>query len=224
MAPNAPDAVAPVGSGEPKPPAVADAVAPVATEPSLLALRTEATGQPQSPEPVKVRDVTPANMTAAPPVTGPLARVEPPAADEPQPEQQAPRERLFNPLIVSAGTIKASDREIRLAGIAVTSPDQSCGEGAAAWPCGRLARAALRGFVRGRAIECDIPAGADSIPDPARCFVGGDDIAEWLVAQGWAKRSGSDYAAAEKTARDGKLGLFAASRPDAQPDEVAARR
>ncbi len=89
---------------------------------------------------------------------------------------------------------------------------------------GALARAALRSFVRRRAIECDIPAGADSVPDPARCFVGGDDIAEWLVAQGWAKRSGGDYADAEKTARDGELGLFAASRPDAQPDEVAARR
>ena len=106
----------------------------------------------------------------------------------------------------------------------MTKPDRSCGDGADAWPCGRLARAALRSFIHGRAIECEIPAGADAIPNPARCLVGGDDISEWLVAQGWAKRGGGDYAEAEKTAKDGKLGLFADARPDAQPDEVAARR
>jgi endonuclease YncB( thermonuclease family) len=81
---------------------------------------------------------------------------------------------------------------------------------------------ALRSFIRSRAIDCDVPAGADEIPDPARCVVGTEDIAEWLVAQGWAKRNGDAYEEAEKKASEEKLGLFGSARPDAQ--EVATRR
>ena len=165
-----------------------------------------------------IRNVTPENFTAAPPVSGPLVRVEPPKPEKPA--QPARLERLYNPVVVSAGAIKVGDDEVRLAGIAVTEPDKSCGEGASAWPCGRLARAALRSFIRGRAIECEIPAGADAIPNPARCLVGGEDISAWLAAQGWAEADGA-YGDDAKAARDEKLGLFAESRPDAQ---LAARR
>jgi endonuclease YncB( thermonuclease family) len=157
-------------------------------------------------------------MTAAPQATGPLVRVESPAPETPA--EPARLERLFNPIVVSAGAIEVGDDVIRLAGVAATDTDRSCGEGASAWPCGRLARAALRSFIRGRAIECEIPAGADAVPNPARCLVGGEDISAWLVAQGWAEADGA-YDDDAKAARDEKLGLFAASRPDAQ---LAARR
>ncbi len=170
-----------------------------------------------------VRDVTPDSITAGPVVTGPLVRVAPPHSAEEPPRREARLARLYNPIVASAGIIVAGDHDIHLAGIVATEPDQRCGEGAMAWPCGRMARTALRNFIRGRAIECEIPAGAQKIPDPARCLVGGEDVAEWLVAQGWAKRNGDDYAEAEKAARDGKLGLFGESRPDNQ-DEVAERR
>jgi endonuclease YncB( thermonuclease family) len=155
-------------------------------------------------------------MTAGPRVTGTLTRVEPPAKPA-----EARTERLFSPIVVAAGTIRARDRDIHLAGIAAPEFEARCGEEAKAWPCGRMARAALRSFIRGRAIECTIPAGADAIPDPAQCQVGGDDISEWLIAQGWAKRSGEAFEAAEKKAQDAKLGLWGDGRPDAQP-EVAA--
>jgi endonuclease YncB( thermonuclease family) len=161
--------------------------------------------------PRDVRDVTPDTMTAGPRITGTLTRVEPPAAPP-----KARTERLFNPMVIAAGVIKVREREIRLAGIAAPEFDTMCGKGATVWPCGRMARAALRSFIRGRAIECEIPAGADKIPDPANCAVRGDDISEWLVAQGWAKRSGDQFEAAEKKARDAKLGLWGAGRPDAQ--------
>ncbi len=167
-----------------------------------------------------IRDVTPANMTAAPPVHGPLTRISPPAppADEHPPE--AHDVRLFNPIVVSAGTIKADDREIHLAGINAPALDKSCGEGSEAWPCGRMARAALRRFLHGRAIECQVPAGTDAIPDPATCNVAGDDISQWLVATGWAERSGDAYKEAEKAAHDAKLGLWSDSRPG-QTEDVA---
>jgi endonuclease YncB( thermonuclease family) len=126
-------------------------------------------------------------------------------------------------MVVAAGRIEVGDKTIRLAGIAVTEPDRTCGDGSRTWPCGRMARTALRRFVRARAIECDIPQGADSVPDPARCYVGGDDIAAWLVAQGWAEDAGGTYGEPAQAAREMKLGLYSATRPDAQPEDVAAR-
>lgn len=183
-------------------------------------LRPGAEAVPQGTEPAKiVRDVTPDNMTAGPKATGTLARVAAPA------EAAAPlkprTEKFFNAIVISAGVIKARNQEIRLAGIVAPEFEQRCGEGYAAWPCGRMARAALQRFIRGRAIDCDLPAGADKLPDPATCAVGGENVSEWLVAQGWAKRSGESFEEAEKSAREAKLGLWSENRPD-QASEVAA--
>ncbi len=160
-----------------------------------------------------IRDVTPPEMTAAPTTNGPLKRIKQPPAEE-----QARVERLFNPIVIAAGTIKVRGRDIRLAGVSAPNFDQRCGEGDAAWPCGRMARAALRRFIRARAIECDVPAGATEIPESADCRVGGEDIAEWLVARGWAKRTGDRYEEQEDAAREAKLGLWSKTRPSTQAD------
>jgi endonuclease YncB( thermonuclease family) len=170
-----------------------------------------------------VRNVTPANMTVSPPANEPPVRVT--AAEvvvEPSPARM---QRLYNPIVVSAGVIKVREREIGLAAIEAPAFDARCEEGSAAWPCGRMARAALRRFIRGRAIECEIPAGAEEIPDAARCEVAGTDISAWLIEQGWARRAvgaGDTYAEAETAAREAKLGLWGKGRPDAQPEELAA--
>lgn len=164
-----------------------------------------------------VRDVTPDTMTAGPRVTSAVTRIEPPA---PPPQDRS--ERLFNPIVIDAGTIKARGRDIHLAGIDTIAFDKRCGEGDAAWPCGRMARAALRSFIRGRAIECVVPAGADAIPDPAMCSVAGADISEWLVAQGWAKHGAGPFAEIETAARDAQRGVWGKGRPDGSP-EVASR-
>jgi len=168
-------------------------------------------------EPRVVRDVTPAEVTAGPAITGPLTRVEP----EPEPESSPPAaearvERVFKPLVASAALLVVRDREIRLAGILAPSAEQTCGE--SNWPCGLMARAALRRFIRGRAVECEVPAGAEEIPDPAVCRVGGESLSEWLVAQGWAESAGDAYAGLESSARQDGLGLWGADRPGAHED------
>jgi endonuclease YncB( thermonuclease family) len=169
----------------------------------------------------EVRDVTPETMTAAPQAATAPARE---AAPQPDAASSASGEtrRLFAPLVAAAGTFEVDGHALRIAGVEATSLDRTCGEGAAAWPCGRVARAALRRFVRGRAIECDVPAGSASLPDEATCRVGNDDIAEWLVSQGWAKPSGTAHADAAKAAENDGRGLFSRIRPDAQAD-IAAR-
>jgi endonuclease YncB( thermonuclease family) len=201
------------GSIETAPPDVAQAV--------TFELRPGTEAMPQNTEPAKiVRDVTPDNMTAGPKVTGTLARVASPTAAEPA---KARTEKIFNAIVISAGVLKVRDREIRLAGIATPEFEERCGEGSAAWPCGRMARAALQRFIRGRAIDCEVPAGADKLPDPATCAVGGENVSEWLVAQGWAKRGGDSFEEAEKSAREAKLGLWSEGRPD-QTSDVASTR
>ena len=130
-------------------------------------------------------------------------------------------ERLFNPMVLGAGTLKTRDGDIHLAGIAAPEFEAMCGEKPAAWPCGRMARAALQSFIHRRAIECTIPAGTEEIPDPASCQVGGDDISEWLVSQGWAKRNGERFGDEESKARDAKLGIWSPVRPGAQSTAVA---
>jgi endonuclease YncB( thermonuclease family) len=185
-----------------------------------LELRPGAEPVTQNAEPARaVRNVTPDNMTAGPKVTGTLARVAASAsADQPG---KARTERLFNAIVISAGMIKARNQEIRLAGIAAPGFEDRCGEGVAAWPCGRMARAALQRFIRGRAIDCELPAEAATLPDPATCAVGGESVSEWLIAQGWAKRSGDSFEDVETKAREAKLGLWSEGRPD-QASEVAS--
>jgi endonuclease YncB( thermonuclease family) len=168
-----------------------------------------------------VRDVTPPDVTAPPPASSPPTRISPSESAAPQEAPQRSSERLYNPLIASAGAIVAGGRRINLAGVHPPTFAERCGEAAAAWPCGRMARAALRRFVRGRAIDCEIPAGEAAIPDPAVCRLGGQDLSEWLVAHGWAKNAGG-YFEAEQRASSEKLGLWADARPDAQAADVAA--
>lgn len=161
----------------------------------------ETSGEPH------IRNVTPPEMTAAPVITGPLTRVAT-GGDVENAEARAEIERLFNPIVVAAGTIKAGGRDIALAGIAAPAFDERCGEDDAVWPCGRMARAALRRFVRGRAIECEVPAGTETVGEHTTCRVAGEDLAQWLVSQGWAKAAGDRYVEEQDAARAARLGLW----------------
>jgi endonuclease YncB( thermonuclease family) len=168
-----------------------------------------------------VRNVTPDDMTAPPAAAGPYVRVTP-AASSPQattPPPKPPTMRLSRPLVMSAGTLKAGGRVIRLAGVEAPGFAERCG--AEAWPCGRMARAALARFVRGRAVECVLPPGADAIPDPADCRVAGRSLSAWLVAQGWARATSAAYEEAEGKARSGALGIWAETRPGGAPPASA---
>lgn len=127
----------------------------------------------------------------------------------------AAAELVRYPTFSVAGVIEARNRVIPLAGVAATALDLQCGEGPGTWPCGRAARTALQGFVRGRTVACQPPQSASSASGVARCSVAGRDIGEWLVAQGWAAAEGPDYTEAEKTAKAEKRGIWNPVRPAA---------
>jgi endonuclease YncB( thermonuclease family) len=179
---------------------------------------------PPEPQTVqrKVRDVTPEGITPGPSVTAPLVRL-PPPAPPPQPRPEARNERVHKPIVVSAGVIKVGGRDIRLAGIEAPDFRTECGDGADAWPCGRMARAALRRFIRGRAIDCVVPPQVRDIPATTECRVAGESLSEWLVAQGWARAAGGGpYAELEAAARDAGLGIWSRKRPGAQAADSVA--
>ena len=148
-----------------------------------------------SPAPKAVLDRTPTNALSSDPVrpVSPVGDLDPggpeavPGMASRKAEEASPPAELIHQASFSvAGVVDTGTRSFRLIGVAATAIDQQCGSGPDVWPCGRVARAALQRFVRRRVVECRLPEvnPADGV---AHCFVGGKDMAEWLVSQGWAK-------------------------------------
>jgi len=174
--------------------------------------------------------VVPAWAIPAPPAA---ERAPPPqvAAPRPAPEVPAQTARYTKPVVVDAGRVKSGTTTIVLDGIAAPARKESCDNGAGGkWACGQRAAAALSLFLKARAMECTtVPvAGQGPAPSeakPARaagkreskpvatthagqCRVGGVDLAQWLVKNGWAKADGPALAKEAAAAKQARLGLW----------------
>ncbi len=181
---------------------------------------------PPTPDPIvvaapAVRLEKPTARPIAPEIVPPpaiepmgLVRVEPrsPLSTQAAPEKRRKDHgRIFTPLIESAGRISGGGLAIDIAGIEPMAADATCTDSSGKeWQCGLRARAALRAFVRGRALQCDLPDEITEKRYVVACAVGPDDIGKWLVAQGWARGvADGPYAeqlAAAKAARKGIFG------------------
>ncbi|MCU0789642.1 MAG: thermonuclease family protein [Nitratireductor sp.] len=162
-----------------------------------------------------LRDVTPEDMTQPPDVSETTLTRLPPAAPPPEPVRPPKPVSFALPRVVSAGEIVSGETRIRLAGIEPLASDARCGAGGQDWPCGALARTALQRLIRQRTIECDPVSPADEQSEilTTRCRVGSDDIAGWLVRQGWAVPAGPAYEALLEEAKAAGRGQWG-SRPD----------
>jgi endonuclease YncB( thermonuclease family) len=166
----------------------------------------------------QVRRIAPDSI-AGPDVTGPLQRVAPrvplTAATKPLKRERfgppVPQGTLlYHPVASAAGEIEADGHEVRLAGIKVTPANRTCKDaGARAWPCGVVARTAFRAWLRGRAVACDVPSHPGGIT--THCTLDGEDMALWLVRNGWAESADGQYDDAEAKARREKKGMFGLS-------------
>ena len=125
--------------------------------------------------------------------------------------------RIPVPVIRAAGEVERHGQRFALAGIAVTDPDETCGEGAAQWPCGRMALTAIRRFVRMRTLLCEPVTTEDAAAGRVNCTLGGEDIASWLVTHGWARSGLPVHAEAEEAAKEAGLGLWSPCRPGIAP-------
>lgn len=107
-------------------------------------------------------------------------------------------------------TITLKGQRIRLRGIDAPEYNQTCDKGGATYACGRAAREALVSLAGGGAIDC---AGWERDRYDrllAVCTSGGVDLNRRLVEEGWAVAYG-DYADAEQSARERRVGLWAGS-------------
>jgi endonuclease YncB( thermonuclease family) len=129
------------------------------------------------------------------------------------PQQRAEKtagDGIPRPNALAAGIIGTAEGPIRLWGITPTDPERRCQTGPDDWPCGMMARTAMRMFMRNRTIECGDPleTAGDGMP-VKRCTLAGQDIAAWLAGHGWAEPSaGSPYAKAAEEARAAGIGLY----------------
>lgn len=140
----------------------------------------------------------------------PLERIEP-AVPLPEPAATTSTEPVLlpRPLALSAGLISFDGRLVQLAGLVPEPAERTCGETGRSWPCGMMARTALRNWLRARSMLCSVPEAGWEGTVTARCTVGGQDPAAWLVQQGWAEpEAGSDLAQAAEAARSARLGRF----------------
>jgi endonuclease YncB( thermonuclease family) len=132
----------------------------------------------------------------------------PPAPKTPEPSAPA-FQIVAKPAVVAAGILETTRGRVTLKDITPLDPATRCGQGASQWPCGQLALTQLRRFLRGRSVNCDIADPAWQGEVTARCTLGKEDVAAWLVENGWVRPApGSTYEKAGQEAEAGKRGVF----------------
>lgn len=132
-----------------------------------------------------------------------------------QPPRKKEREGgslLYRPVATGSATFEAMGYRLAIAGTDSVDPGAICNHDGASWPCGIHARTAVRLWLRGRALACDMPPEAsDDQLLVVGCRIGKQDVGAWLVANGWAHAAkGGPYAEAEAAARAAGLGIFGA--------------
>ncbi|MBD9621789.1 thermonuclease family protein [Ensifer sp. ENS06] len=143
--------------------------------------------------------------------SAPLERVEPRAPlSEPKKEAKAAGPTvLYRPVAVAAGVIQFDKLTLQIDGIEPEQAERTCESAGKSWPCGIVARTAFRNFLRARAVSCDLPEGDSGPSATASCTLGGQDLATWLVDNGWATPvPGSTLEKRADAARQAKLGFY----------------
>lgn len=144
--------------------------------------------------------------------SAPLERVEPRASLS-EPEKQAKATAgptiLYRPVALAAGVIQFDKLTLQIDGIEPEQAERTCETGGKSWPCGIVARTAFRNFLRARAVSCDVPEASAGPSATASCSLGGQDLAGWLVDNGWATPlPGSPLEKRADAARQAKLGFY----------------
>lgn len=124
---------------------------------------------------------------------------------------------------VTGDKLRIAGNLLALDGIEAPEPSQPCTRKSGTWRCGAAAKDALAALVRNRRVSCDV-LDDSAIGKRARCFVGGNDVAEDLIKKGSVFSSGgflSRYSGLEGEAQDQKVGLWSgeADRPQDYRDK-----
>lgn len=117
--------------------------------------------------------------------------------------------------VIDGDTIELHGQRIRLHGIDAPEASQRCTDAKGQqWRCGRQAAFALDELIHGQVLTC-LGRERDRYRRViARCSIGGIDLGEWMVRNGWAtayRRYSTDYLPAEEAARAQALGIWSGS-------------
>ena len=121
------------------------------------------------------------------------------------------------------GAIRADGHNLDLYGAMLIRRDRICtsAEGAR-WTCGQRAYMALRALLAGRPITCSFKQ--ISVPPKAVCSMDGQDIAQFLLREGWAELpidvTDQAYVEASELAHSRGLGIWGDGPPLAKPTQA----
>lgn len=110
--------------------------------------------------------------------------------------------------VVDGDSLEIGSHRIRLEGMDAPELGQMCMRGAAEYPCGREARAALVELAGEGMVECRAARRDRYGRLLARCTANGVDLNRAMVERGWAVAYG-DYGSSERAARNAGSGLWA---------------
>ena len=113
--------------------------------------------------------------------------------------------------VIDGDTLEIQGQRIRLHGIDAPESRQLCRLDGKSWQCGEVAANALADKIARRSVTCE-DLGRDRYKRIiARCTVAGEDLGEWMVAQGWAvayRRYSLDYVDEEADAQAARRGIW----------------
>ncbi|AHF82317.1 hypothetical protein RLEG3_10980 [Rhizobium leguminosarum bv. trifolii WSM1689] len=135
-------------------------------------------------------------------------QAETPAGATPSPAAKKAVE-LARPMADNAGILSFGKRRLQLAGIVPTPVDRICGPAGRQWPCGMMAKTALRLLLRNRSVSCDLETVEWNETVTTACRLGTEDLGSWLAENGWAEpTAGSPLTSAAEKARQAGKGLY----------------
>lgn len=137
-------------------------------------------------------------------------RAETAAGQAAGPAAKKPME-LARPMVENAGMLSFGERKLQLTGIVPTPADRICGPAGRQWPCGMMAKTALRQLLRNRSVSCDVETAEWKETATAACRLGTQDLGSWLAENGWAEAAaGSPLAGIAETAKQAGKGVYGA--------------
>ena len=112
------------------------------------------------------------------------------------------------PKVVDGDSLILNNERVRLKGIDAPEGRQYCEKQGKKWACGRAATSALRRLIGRQNVECKGSEFDKHDRLLAVCTVGGVEINQFMVREGWAVSFGGRYKSLEREARSGKKGLW----------------
>ncbi len=114
--------------------------------------------------------------------------------------------------VIDGDTIEIHSQRIRLHGIDAPESRQLCHLDGKPWQCGKDAANALAEKISRQPVACEEQDRDRYGRIVAKCSVAGEDLGEWLVANGWAVAYylySYEYSRAEHRAESARRGIWA---------------